>query len=407
MKRLLRRIVGGDIEPGLGPLLLTLGLGVSGMYMFWSFFALWAIEELGMSKGSVGLAYLGAAVLGMTGGIVGGTVSDRVGRKPVILVAGVGQIVLTGILVIPGIPAPVAVTVLALFALTQPIRGAAQGALVADVVPEERRPHAFGTFRVAFNTGALLGPLIAAGLVTLSWSALHAGVVTLYVLSLLAALRLPSLPPVAAGANERASVIGQFASPVFLSLFVAGLFAATTYNAFETLLPVSLTQEHGYAPAAWGVLFAINPVLVLLLQMRITRWSQPLAPAVRLPIAMLMMGFSFLLLLVASAPVALVTILVVFVVGEMLWAPNADSLIAKAAPVASRGAFMGALGISTWIGGALAPAVGLRIADVGGDSLMWVVVAAVSLCGAVGFIVAERLVSERAPDAAPAAQPSG
>ena len=134
----------------------------------------------------------------------------------------------------------------------------------------------------------------------------------------------------------------------------------------------------------------MNPVLVLLLQLRVTRWSEPLAPAARLALAMVLMGGSFLVLLVTAAPLALVLMLVVFVVGEMLWAPNADTLVARVAPVASRGAFMGALGISTWIGGALAPALGLRVADVAGDGFMWVSIAMVSAFAAVAFCVAER-----------------
>jgi MFS family permease len=388
---LVRWVLGGQVEPGLGPLLTTLGLSVAGMYMFWSFFALWAIEELGMGKSDVGLAYLLAAGLGMTGGLTGGTLSDRLGRKPVIVAASIAQICLAATLVVPGLPVAAAVVVLVLFALTQPVRGAAQMALIADVVPKGRRTQAFGTFRVTFNAGALTGPLVAAGLVSVSWSALHAGVAIVFSLALLSALRLPAGRPVAADRDGQARARRGIVSPVFAALFLAGLLAAVTYNAFETLLPVSLTQEHGYAPAAWGVLFAINPVLVLVLQLRVTRWSQPLRPPVRLALAMLMMGCSFLLLLVSAAPAVLVTILAVFVLGEMLWAPNADALTARVAPARSRGAFMGALGISTWLGGALAPAVGLHLAEVGGDEAMWLAIATVATLGALAFVIAERM----------------
>ena len=98
---------------------------------------------------------------------------------PVILVAGGAQITLASVLVIPGISTTIAVAVLISYGFAQPARGAAQMALIADVVPPERRPHAFGTFRVTFNAAALVGPLLAAVLVSLSWTLVHLGVVTL------------------------------------------------------------------------------------------------------------------------------------------------------------------------------------------------------------------------------------
>lgn len=405
-KRLLARALGGEIEPGLRPVLVTLGLSMAGMYMFWSLFSLWAIERLALAKGDIGLALMVAALIGMSGGLLGGSLSDRLGRRPVILVAASFQALLPSLLLLPGLPVWGALAVLVGFAFAQPVRGGAQMALVADLIPPERRTAAFGTFRVVFNAGALLGPLAAAGLVTLSWEAWNVGVCLTLALSLLAATRLPEgrRPTVAehaAGPRFRAIV----AAPVFLALFTAGLLASVTYNAFETLLPVSLTQEHGYAKQAWGVLFAINPVLVLLLQLRVTRWSEPLAPALRLSLAMLLMGASFLLLLVTAAPAALVVILAVFVLGEMLWAPNADALTARAAPESARGRFLGAIGISTWIGGALAPAIGLQIAEVS-DGAMWLAIAAISAAAAAAYVVAQRVADGVETRAGPAPEPA-
>jgi len=406
--RLSRAVLGGTIEPGLGPVLLTIGLGVSGMYMFWSMFALWAIAEFGMTKGTVGLVYLAGALVGMSGGLLGGAISDRVGRRRVILGASLAQLALTSVLVVPGLPVAAAVGVLVAFALTQPIRGAASGALIADLVPDARRTAAFGTFRIVFNAGALLGPLLAAGLVSISWSAVHVGIATMYALSSLAATRLPDTREGVSG-SRTPSVLAPFRSGVFRVLLVAGILAATTYNAFETLLPISLTQEHGYAPAAWGVLFAVNPLLVMLFQLRVTRWTSPLPQGVRLALGLLGMGGSFLLTLGGTGVGVLVAVVVVFVAGEMLWSPNADALTARAAPPESRGAFLGALGISSWLGGAIAPAIGLRVADIAGDEVMWIVIAAISAAGALAFLVADRLVASeaRTRPAAMALEPAG
>jgi predicted MFS family arabinose efflux permease len=399
---LLRRILGGDLEPGVGDLLLTLGLAVTAQYAFWAFFAVWAIEELGMSKGDIGLAFLAAAVLGIAGGLLGGVASDRLGRRPVILAGAAAQAALPTLLLVPGLPAAGAVAVLGLLTFSQPVRWAAQSALLADLVPEERRESAFGSVRVAFNTGAVGGPLLGAALVAVGWTALHAGVVVLFALSLATALRLPALPPAERAGGPRPSLRLLLVSPVFATFFAAALFASMTYNAFETLMPVSLTQEHGYPAAAWGVLFVVNPVLVILFQLRVTRWTAGVPAGPKLAAALLLMGCSFLpLAFTAWAPV-LVLLLAVFVAGEMLWAPTADALAARLAPPDARGATMGTLGIAMWMGGALAPAAGFRVADSAGDAAMWVAIAVVAACAAALYWAAARAGEGRAP--APAAE---
>src|SRR6188472_2035901 len=136
---LLPRILGGDLEPGLAPVLTTVGLGVTAMYAFWAYFAVWLIQELDMAKGDVGLAYLAAAGVGICGGLAGGAVSDRLGRKPVILFGAAAQTVLPALLLLPGLPVGGAVAILALLTLCSPVRGAATQALIADLIPPERR----------------------------------------------------------------------------------------------------------------------------------------------------------------------------------------------------------------------------------------------------------------------------
>ena len=55
-------------------------------------------------------------------------------------------------------------------------------------------------------------------------------------------------------------------------LFVAAMtLASMTYVAFDSLLPISLVDSHGSAPATWGFVVVVNPVLVTLVQLRLTR----------------------------------------------------------------------------------------------------------------------------------------
>ena len=400
LSHFLFRLAGGRPEPGIGALLVTLGLGMTAQYALWTFFAIWAIGELGLSGADVGLAFLAAAGAGMAAGVLGGRLSDRIGRRRVILGASVFQCALPLLAVFSQTPAA-GIAVLVGMSVATPVRGGSLSALLADLVPEDRREHGFGSMRVVFNLGAFTGPLLGAALVALAWPALFAGIAALFVLSFVAALRLPSLPPVAAEGGGGVS-LRMFVERSFALVFVGGMLAMVVYNAFETLMPVSLTQTHGLEPAAWGVLFVVNPLFVTLLQLRVTRWAAPVPPAVKLAVAMALMGTAFLPLLVSAAVPVLILVLVVFVIGEMLWSPTADALVARLAPVHARATYIGTANMSLWFGGALAPALGLRVRDAWGDGAMWLGVAAVGLAGAVVYAAAASVRREDSvPDPVP------
>src|SRR5437867_3259527 len=57
----------------------------------------------------------------------------------------------------------------------------------------------------------------------------------------------------------------------FLLFMCSSVLASMTYVSYETLLPISLTTSHGYRPAAWGFLLIVNPLMVTVLQLRLTR----------------------------------------------------------------------------------------------------------------------------------------
>ena len=77
------------------------------------------------------------------------------------------------------------------------------------------------------------------------------------------------------------------------------MLAYLVYVAYEVALPISLTDTHGLSPALWGFLVIINPALVTLFQLRLTRRVSGIPLRPKLVVAMLLMGFPFLLLSVS------------------------------------------------------------------------------------------------------------
>jgi predicted MFS family arabinose efflux permease len=404
LARVARMIWGDDVEPELRPLLVVGFAGSLGASSLWSFIGIWAIDRLGVSSAQLAVTFLVGAALAAASGYVSGHVSDRVGRKPVILVGWVVLSLYALLFAISGDAGSLGLVVLAGSGLAASIGWAATQAMVADLVRRDRHEAAYASLRVANNLGVVLGPVVGGALLLVSWPALFVGISILTACVFLLAWRL--LPSRGAFAPESTPERGSFAvvrrDRVFLLFLLSTALAYMVYVAYEAVLPISLVDTHGLAPATWGFLVIINPLLVTLFQLRLTRRVAGVPPVLKLVTAILTMGFSFLLLSVSAAVPVVALVIAVFVFGEMLWVPTSQSIAAGLAPADLRGAYMGAFSSMGAVGFALAPFAGLLVRDAAGDTTMWTFYAALSVVGAAVGAFAVRLAFTRGVAPAPA-----
>jgi predicted MFS family arabinose efflux permease len=265
--------------------------------------------------------------------------------------------------------------------------------MVADLVAPERHEAAYASVRVAANLGVTIGPPIG-GLLLVGghWSHLWLGTFVLSAAGFAIAVRY--IPRGGAFAPEGPPKRGSFAVIVrdspFLLFMLSSVFATMTYVATETLLPISVTTTHNLAPAAWGFLMILNPLLVTVLQLRLTRWTASVPASLKLGLAMPMMGVPFLLLDWNGSAGVIAIVVVIFVFGEMLWVPTSQAVVAALAPADIRGAYMGAFG-GTWsVGWAATPFLGLQVRHAYGDATMWLCVACVGVVAGILGLAAAR-----------------
>jgi predicted MFS family arabinose efflux permease len=405
LSRLMRLIWGGDVDRALRPV-LAVGLvgSIAGSAAF-PFLGIWALKHLGASQSALAVAYLAGAVLAGVMGYAGGHWSDRVGRRPLILAGWVIEALIPLALLAVGGNVVVGLVLLALLPAVGSLGGAADQAMVADLVAPERQEAAYASVRVAQNLGVALGPPLG-GLLLFAggWTSLWLGAFVLAATGTVVAFRY--IPRRGAYAPAGPPTRGSFAVIIrdrpFLLFMLSSAFATMTYVAAETLLPISATTTHHLAPAAWGFLLIVNPVLVTFFQLRLTQWTSGVPAFVKLGIGLPMMGVSFLLLNVDGSAGVIALVILLFVVGEMLWVPTSQAVVAALAPADIRGAYMGVFS-GTWsIGWALTPFLGLEIRGAYGDATMWVCVAVVGVVAGITGAVAARGHDEPAAVASPA-----
>ncbi len=389
---LFRLVWGGDVDRALRPVLAVGLAGSIASATAYPFMGIWAIKHLSAAQSSLALTYLVGAVLAGGAGYLGGHVSDHIGRRPLILAGWGFEALVPLLLLLVGRHVYWGLALLAALPVFGSLGGAADQAMVADLVAPERREAAYASVRIAQNLGVTIGPVLG-GLLLLggSWSRLWLG--TLVLASIGFGIAYRYIPHTGAYAPPGPPQRGSFGviarDRPFLFFMLASVLATMTYIATETLLPISATTSHHLAPAAWGFLMILNPLLVTTMQLRLTRWTRSVRPSTKLALAMPMMGVPFLLLDVNGSAPVIAAIILIFVLGEMLWVPTSQAVVAALAPSDIRGAYMGVFG-GTWsVGWAATPFLGLTVRHAYGDATMWMCVASVGvLAGLTGFAAA-------------------
>lgn len=117
------------------------------------------IQSLGAAKGQIGLIYTCGAAAGAMAAPLVGALSDRVGRRAVLLGSmAVFALVFSGY--------ALSRTYLHLFPIqvgegvAWAALGASAVALIADTVPQERRGKAMGIYNTTWNLGWIIGPTL-------------------------------------------------------------------------------------------------------------------------------------------------------------------------------------------------------------------------------------------------------
>jgi predicted MFS family arabinose efflux permease len=391
LRRLAHLIFGAEVDRALQPVLVVTLMGSIAGSSAWNFMGIWAVKELGATSAQLSYGYLLMALVGGLVGYTAGHLSDRFGRRRLILIGNGLLAVYVLVFLTVGGRVWYGLALMVGASALGSLGGSAGQAMVADLVPRERHEEAYASVRVAANLGVTMGPPIGSLFLLVGGWTLFFPCVSLLALAAWG-LAFRYLPKRGAYAPEGPPERGSFGvirrDRVFLVFMAASVFAWIVYVAYETVLPISLVESHGVPEWGWGLLLVVNPLLVTVFQLRLTRRVTDISPARKWSVAMVLMGFPFLLFGLSSALPLIVFVLVVFVIGEMLWVPTSQSIVAGLAPEDLRGAYMGAFGGTAAAGFALAPFLGLQVRGAAGDTAMWAAFAVAAVIAVLLGVVA-------------------
>ncbi|ANP52681.1 MFS family permease [Streptomyces griseochromogenes] len=278
-----------------------------GFYMLMPYLADHLAHGLGLAAWTVGLV-LGVRNLSQQGMfLVGGTLADRYGCKPMILIGCTLRTVAFGLLAAAD-TLPALVTASALTGLAGALFNPAVRAYLAADAGEERRVEAFAAFNIFYQAGILIGPL--AGLALLTWDFGAVCTVSALIFAILAVLQaraLPARPPAGRTAEPAWRAVAAdwrtvAANRPFL-LFTAAMTGSYVLG-FQVYLALPLRARELFGERTGlvtGAVFAVSALAALSGQLKLTAWARRTLPGPRaIAYGLVLMGAAFLLVLPGS-----------------------------------------------------------------------------------------------------------
>jgi MFS family permease len=346
--------------------------------MVLAFLVLYLTRSLKFSVGVAGTVLLLYGAGALVAAPISGFFSDRWG--PIRIMRG--SLLLSGVLLLVFPLAKslghVVVLTLALSLTTEAFRPA-NLTIFGDLVPPKDRKTAFAVNRLAINLGMSVGPAVGGFLATISFRALFLvnGLTSLAAGAILVAASFP-LHRRHADTRELADAVAPFAHAprgyrdARLAFFLAGVFpVAIVLFQHIASMSVFLVRDLHFSAAAYGLLFTLNCLLIVFLEVPLNIATSHWPHRRTLALGALLFGIGFGGLALAWDMWSVAATVVIWTFGEMFFFPGMAAYLTDIAPASRRGEYMGlsqmVMGLAFMVG----PWGGMLILGRFGGKALW------------------------------------
>ena len=366
-----------------------------GSFILYPFFAMYITEHFGVGIIEVGLLFSIFSAGDLTGGMIGGALTDKYGRRTIIIfglvVSGIGSILmgLVNNLIIFYILALI-------LGLIGNIANPARQAMVADLLPTEKQAEGFGMIRIALNLSAIVGPVLGGLLATQSFMFLFImDALSSIVTAIIVYVVIPETKPqVVQKAEIEESLIDTIIGykevlkdTIFLIFLLISAITVLVYMQMNSTLSIFLRDFHGISYFSFSLLLSMNALIVVLSQFWISKKISKYTP-------MKMMAFGTIFLMVGFGMYGFISELYLFfvamvfiTVGEMIVFPVGQGIVASFAPEDKRGRYMAVASFQWSIPNLFGILLAALVMEYIGPNWVWYFAGILSLIAMIGFLL--------------------
>src|SRR5215211_4432840 len=381
-------------------------LATAGGSMIWPFLLIYASGKLDLPLSTVATLISINAGTGLLSSLVAGTLADKIGRKVVMNLS----LTMTGIaffLLMRAETYPQFVGLMVMIGLSNPLYQVGADAMLADMIPSEKRTDAYAINRIANNAAFAMGPAIGGFLATRSYDLAFycAGIGFLTYSALLFFLARETLHTTRPGVNIPPSQTEGYSRVfqdknymAFVAMISLGLIAPTM---LWILMPVYAKTNYGIPEALYGWIPTTNALMCVFVQYSVTNVTRRHRT---LPV----LGSGMLIYALGAGSVALMSSfwgfwlsMVILTFGELTLVPTASKYVADLAPANLRGRYMSMHWLGWGLARTLSPIIGGFLNDNLAPRAIWTGGLLIGLTSALGIFLLNRV---SAPRTAPVAE---
>lgn len=351
-----------------------------------TFLGIYFVREQGIDIGWVGVAFLAENLMRGVLAPFFGALSDRTGRRPLLLAGLLANgTVLPCFLLVEG-PASLLAWSLAM-GLAASVQWPAGAALLLDLAPPDKRQVVLATnyaaICVGYTIGVAPGGWIAEqgyGWLALTGAAGYFAVAMAYLLFLRGPLPMEYERPVES-VVRRTLAVGR--DRAFLGFAALGIIFPFGMGLYAFVLAL-YAHDAGLGESTIGMVLSANGLLIAALAVPVATRIEPLGPFRMLGYSGLALALAYLCFgFVPGIVPALLLGALLFTAGELVFSSAVPAAVARLAPPGERGAYQGAWSLvqALGMGGALWVSGQLRLGF--GWTGTWLVLAGVTLSAAL------------------------
>ena len=361
-----------------------------GSSMIWPFLMIFVRERVNMPLTQAASLMTINATAGLIAAFIAGPITDRVGRKWVMVISLAGNGAVYYFMTNASSFLSFAI-LMALSGTFNPLYRVGADAMLADLIPSEKRPDAYAMMRLSNNAGIAIGPMIGGFLSSISYSITFflAGsgmVIYSLLMAFFAKETLPNQTNTDAHPNTFSGYLLVFHDTKFLSFIGVFVLPQMCAVLIWILMPVYANGIYQVPESLYGFIPTTNALMVVFLQVFVTQKTKLYRP---LPV--MAIGTVFFTLGVGSVAfghsfIGFWISIVIMTIGELILMPTASAYVAELAPTDMRGRYMSVAGLTWSAAAGIAPLMGGYLNDNVSPVATWFGGFMVGILGILGFL---------------------
>jgi MFS family permease len=360
-------------------MILGIILSTAGGSMIWPFLIIYASNKLDMPLSSVAALISINAGTGLISSLIAGTLADKIGRKVVMNFS----LTLNGIayfLLMHAHTYPQFAGLMMLVGLSNPLYQVGADAMLADMIPSEKRTDAFAITRIANNAAFALGPAIGGFLATRSYNLAFycAGIgflsysLLLFFLAretLIITQRRDAVPTGISDILQSYSRVRD--DKVFLAFVLALSIGLIAPMMLWILLPIYTKINFGMPESLYGWIPTTNALMCVFVQYPVTRITRRYRTLPVLATGMFIYALGTGSVVMMNSFWGFWLSMVILTFGELTLVPIASKYTADLAPADLRGRYMSIHWLGWGLARTLAPILGGFLNDSIAPPAIW------------------------------------